>query len=1364
MTTGSASYLTELHRLLNQHFNLAEIQDLCFQLNVDYESVPGDEKPSRIRALLLALGRNGRLSELITLVQRERPNVDWPPVPDDFEMPESLVSGKSATPANQYHIYGDIVQGDKIEGDKVAGPKIQTQTYIEKQVNVSGVEITDIEDLPPEPCDPPCVPPYQGLPSFDVNDYERFFGRESLTIQLVNRLHDTRFLAVVGASGSGKSSVVRAGVVPVILGLHSLEDGSEPPLGQWQALIMTSTARPLTKLAVTLFPGDKAAQSELHDQMTDSRSSTALAAAIAKIAPNSSGHKLLLVVDQFEELFTLCKEADQRQMLVDNLLTAAEQLSQVRIVITLRADFYDQAIQLEGLEAKLEQQQAIVTQMRSEELKDAILKPAEIGNWQLQAGLTEQMLAEVGSEPGALPLLSHALLETWKRRRGRTMTLSGYVKAGGIKGAIAQTATQAYGSLTPDQQTIAKQAFLRLTELGHETQDTRRRVELAEIGLDENTRLVLKKLADARLITSDKDVIEVAHEALIREWKTLRGWLSDEREGLIIHRRLTNAAQTWQQKEKDPSYLYTGLRLTEAAQWAETNRNVLNDLESRFLETSLEAEEQRQRNRRLVQVGGAVVLAILIMLGIGVVLINNERNDAIEAKDQEEFARGTAEAAVTTESEARGTAVAAQATSDSNANLAATRQVEAKAISEAVSGVDLLDTDKELALLLTIHALQQYRSNIVDASLREVLSDPGYTTVFISDLNGRGYDDSMMAWSQDGDEVLAWIDSGQVVAINPHTQEERVILNNFQGDSSAPFLINNLLLQLQDIEPGVWPAARQWPDAVEEKYSNPDREFILVQEGTITQLKRIEDNESICEVTGIPLYYSLPWNVNGTQFFTHDQTVIDVWDSNCNHVSRLTGDAGAVAWAEWSANGEFIAGVSETGHGRVWHLEPILAPNILPDDWFGAWSPDGSLLATNSIIQEENDSDFLLPSEVDNSVWNIRIWNPVSQKTVVTIPYIDGGRLGISEWEPEDKLAVVLRESDKAEIWDTETWQLQTTLIGHQAAITDSLLTPDGSSAVTASEDGTVRIWDITNGELLIPPLAHPDAVTAVSLSPDGKQIATGSEDGFVRIWNIDMGELVTEMQGHTNTILSISWHPDGNRPLLLSEQADETILWDLTNGTRIPLLFENETSRDAYWNATGSFLAGVTRANDAVVWAVDDWSQPTRIGTRQAAWNHSLPASNLIATQDEDSSILVWDADSGQQVDVFSGHRGEIDDIQWNHNGHKLATVGVDATIHIWERGNPVALVVLNTVESGDPRGEWSADGRYFAHKTQGIGVTIYQIEGLSDIACDSAVRNLSRAEITQNEVNLSGEDVCPGKPVPGEHYDLPIVDSSKG
>ena len=311
----------------------------------------------------------------------------------------------------------------------------------------------------------------------------------------------------------------------------------------------------------------------------------------------------------------------------------------VTILITLRADFYAQVARFDGLREAVSQHQEFIGAMSRNELLRAIVQPLAQDHWKIQEGLVEVMLDDVGYEPGALPLLSHAMLETWKRRRGRTLTLSGYTEAGGVRGAIAFTAETVFCQrLTKEQQPIAQMIFIRLAELNEDSQDTRRRAEFSELitrSTDEPTiEAVLHILTDARLVTldtaepGDVKVIEVAHEALIREWPTLREWLAKDRQGLILHRQLTQDTQEWIKLEQDPGILYRGARLEAILAWAKNNPDQLSLQEQRFIETSQriaaqEAEQARRlarstRNQRIsILVIGSLVVAMVALVLTG---------------------------------------------------------------------------------------------------------------------------------------------------------------------------------------------------------------------------------------------------------------------------------------------------------------------------------------------------------------------------------------------------------------------------------------------------------------------------------------------------------------------------------------------------------------------------------------------------------------------------------------------------------------------------------------------------------------------------------------------------------------------------
>jgi hypothetical protein len=288
--------------------------------------------------------------------------------------------------------------------------------------------------------------------------------------------------------------------------------------------------------------------------------------------------------------------------------------SKLSLIIALRADYYASVLQYEELRPLLETQQKIIGTMSRTELRQTIERPAQLGGWQLQPGLVGALLQEVGKEPGALPLLSHALQETWARREGRMLTFAGYRDTGGIRNSIAQTADSVYANLSLEQQAIVRNIFLRLTALGEGTEDTRRRATLTELlssNADKEAVLnVLDLLAHKRLVILNEETghthAEVSHEALIREWPTLRTWLNENRNGLRIHRQLTEAAKIWGAHEEDTSYLYRGTRLAQVKEWVVQPEISLNTLELRFLNASQTAESQEtleretQRKRELV--------------------------------------------------------------------------------------------------------------------------------------------------------------------------------------------------------------------------------------------------------------------------------------------------------------------------------------------------------------------------------------------------------------------------------------------------------------------------------------------------------------------------------------------------------------------------------------------------------------------------------------------------------------------------------------------------------------------------------------------------------------------------------------------
>ncbi len=441
---------------------------------------------------------------------------------------------------------------------------------------------------------------------FDEADAELFIGREALTDKLTRRVlalvskttpEKIRFFAVVGASGSGKSSLVRAGLVSALRWNKACAG--------WPIHILTPTTHPLESLAVVLSSESLslASAAALIDNM--GRDQRALSLFFKRQLKVNSGTYALLVIDQIEELFSLCHSEEERQAFIGNLMTCAvDEAGQVIVVVTLRSDFYTHCSVYPQLRQALAAHQEYIGAMSSEEMRRAVEEPTLRGQWEFEPGLVDLILHDVGTEPGALPLLSHALLETWQRRHGRSMTLSGYSSSGGVRGAIAETAEAVFtDQFTAEQQAIARRIFLRLTELGDETSsgDTRRRATIKELihkrEETEVTWMVIQMLANARLVTTSDDSVQVAHEALIREWPTLRGWLEENRDNLRLHRQLTEAAAEWDVAGRQPDLLYRGARLVQAREWADSHADDLNTLEGAFLAAAVSLSDDEAAAR-----------------------------------------------------------------------------------------------------------------------------------------------------------------------------------------------------------------------------------------------------------------------------------------------------------------------------------------------------------------------------------------------------------------------------------------------------------------------------------------------------------------------------------------------------------------------------------------------------------------------------------------------------------------------------------------------------------------------------------------------------------------------------------------------
>lgn len=1327
-------HLSALREAILAKFNLEEVRTLVFDLSVNYDDLRGDTISAKVQALLEHLEKRGRVLDLLALLKQLRPKENW----DSFL-----------------------------------------------------------------PAQPDAHSPYKGLQFFDEEDADLFFGREQLTAELVDYLRNYRFLAIVGASGSGKSSVVRAGVIPKVKSGAIAEDGLRS--GTWKVHIITPTEHPLQTLATSLTHDSESVTAAItlaDDLRQDSRSLDIYVSRLLEGQPNSH---ILLVVDQFEELFTQCDDLEERRLFVENLVTAVTSGKQGRLllILTLRADFYAFAVQYESLRPLLETRQKIVGAMNQEELRQAIEGPAQETGWQLQPGLVDTMLQAVGREPGALPLLSHALQETWEQREGRVMTLAGYHAAGGVRRAIAQTADTVYARLTPEEQTIVRNIFLRLTELGEGTEDTRRRASLAELlpqgEMESAVQGLLDLLTRKRLVTLNEErsggdssqiYAEVAHEALIREWPALREWLDEDREGLLIHRRLTNAAQEWQENRQEASLLYRGLRLAEAEHWVQNNPHALSAQERIFLETSLEAEQKRQRNLRIFQIGMLVTLVIVIVLGLGAVFISSERNKAVLARETAVSAQSTSDANAQFSTTKEAEAIDARATSDANAALAMTHEAEAVvAEADAATSRDQAEQQRQIiSLIAQSQALMTQHlptdQDIVQARLLAVAASqidvedsnisfintwqerlarnwPKSNTPISSLADHTSWVNSV-AWNEEGTQLASGscgqrgdfsCVQGEIIIWDTTTWQPMTTLTDHSADvNSVAWNADGTRLASgsDDTNIIIWNTTTWQPVTI--LTGHLEQVFDLAWNDAGTRLASAGNNNQIIiwdTTTWQPVttlmdhsdaVYSVAWNKDGTRLASgsFDGNII-IWDTiTWQPVTTLNGHFGIVFDVAWNENGTRLASASDDTRIKIWDTTTWQLLTILSDDLTDgvlsiAWNEDGTRLASGSF------DDKVI-------IWDSATWQPVTALTGHT-----SGIFSVA-WNEDGTRLASGSDDTNIIIWNTATWRPATTLKNHTSNIWDVAWNRDGTQLASGLVDGSILIWDIATWQPIATLTNHRDRVYSVAWNADGTRLASGSEDTSVIIWDSATWQPVATLTDPTNPVSSVAWNGDGTQ--LASAMLDNSIIiWDTATWqpvTTLNLTHELDWVWSVAWNEDGTRLASGSE-DGIIIWNTTTWQSVTDLtnntsGVRSVAWNSD---GTMLASGSIDESIIIWNATTWQPITTLTGHNGNVFSVTWNRDGTRLASSSNNHKIILWDTASwqPVTTLIGNA--NGFINVAWTWDGTQLA---SGDDRNIIVWENADQVwfrrNCELAGRNFTPTEWQKVFGNEPYRIVCPQFP----------------
>jgi len=1069
--------------------------------------------------------------------------------------------------------------------------------------------------------------PYKGLQAFQETDADDFYGRETVVEQFITHLADNRFLAVVGPSGSGKSSVVKAGLIP------ALRQEALPGSDNWFMAEMVPGPHPFEELELALLPIAVDPPPSLLDPMR--KDERGLLRTIRRILPEKDG-VLLLVIDQFEELFTLVEDDKQRLYFLNSLVTALNApRSPLRLVVTLRADFYDRPLQIQPIAQLFKQYTEIILPLTQEELTWAIQEPARRVGVHLEAVATTAMLTEVADQPGALPLLQYALTELFEERQDNVMTLAAYRMLGGVSGALAQRAEEIYTGSDETEQEAIRQLFLRLVTLGEGVEDTRRRVLLSELEqisldmLDEPKSSIINRYGSFRLLTFDHDpltrepTVEVAHEALLREWPRLRRWLEQSRDDVRLQRSLATFAYEWAQNNEDDGFLLREGRLDLFAGWAATMDLALTPSEQAFLTASTIAREQREAaeqarqqreletaqqlaqtehqraeeqvaaaqnlRRRAAYLGAALAVAAILAIAalFAGIQANNNAETAVTnantaatqealAAAQAEEAQNNADLAATAEAQAvqsEGEALAQQATAEAEAIFRAT--AEAIAVAErntaeeqtrlstsrelALAALSNLNEDPELSILLALGALGTSHTAEAEEALHRAVQESQTRLLLRPNEEEPTLE---VLFSPDGLQLLTGVATGEAILWDVDTGEKLVTFDGHKED---------------------WVQASDISYVISPDYS-PDGKRVVTggEDGTV----RIWDPKNGQELMAIEAHED---RVDGVSFSPDGAKILTAsWDNT------------AKIWD--SETGELLLAVEEI-HPPTWDIPETGA-------WGAGYSPDGRRFATagtdglGKVWDAETGAELLVLAGHDAPLWDVA-------------------------FSPDGMLIATSSFSGEARIWDAETGKEIHNLVGHTSSLRELDFSHDGSLLGTASADGTAKIWDVASGEELTTLAGHKDRVMGIDFSPDGTEIATSSRDRTARIWEVSGGRESFALGVEIDGVLDVDYSPDGQRLA--------TIDWD--GLTQI-------------WNAfTGEELFTLE--------GHEDWSGKIEYSSD----------GKLLATASDDGTAIVRDAQTGELIYRLDGHEGEwVNDLAFNADGTLLATAGNDHYAVIWD------------------------------------------------------------------------------------------------
>ena len=1176
------------------------------------------------------------------------------------------------------------VDNVQVQGDDNIFNVIQGQVITLNQTRIIQIAVDEIKTRSLI-----LISPYKGLKKFEPEDKDRFFGRDQFLTGLVNQLEQTNLILLLGASGSGKSSVVRAGLIPWL----SRQFGN-----QLLVLSLTPDQDPFESLYVSLRQHYRQAQVAFVREATPDT--------WVKLLRLKGDAHWFVLLDQFEELFT-ASQPERRDRFIHSLLqlnTALEQTHDrsIKIVATMRADFLDRLSPYPALIKATDAHRPFIAEMQPDELRLAIEQPAAQHGVIFESGLAEEIIRDVQGQAGYLPLLQYSLNLLWNAEvnatqfSDRTLKRETYRRLGGVRGALQQHVDQVYSSLLPPEQLAAKQIFLKLVDVsgedatGADWKPVRRRAQWSEFANPTeqqvlltliNENLLVSSLSDktsAEQTQSSRSTVEIAHEVLLTSWPQLTDWIQDNRQAIADRSRICKDFQEWQTSHSDEDLLRGSVleRALELRKDAAFNQ-VLNGFDentNHFINasTSLRDRQRRQRDRQRRR--------ILIGLTIASVLITAFAVFAgmqwIEAEKQ--FILSTSKYATVLSSSDQGFKALV-------ASLRAGRELQ------HVSWLRLEPAVKHKVLMALEDSLYGVREfNTLEGHIGAVyglsFSPDGQT------LASAGEDGTVKLWNQQGKLLNSLpAHSGAMVygvGFSPDGQtlasanadgtiglwnRDGTFRKTLTGHSGAvyhvSFSADGQILASSSADKTI-------------KLWRPDGELLKTFTGHTDAVKDISfspDGQILASASA-------------------DKT-LKLWRADGTLLKTITDYNRPVLSVNFSPNGQVILATSEDGTIRFWTASGEERQRLFLEGivYHAIFSPDGQTIASGG-------GDTI-----------VQLWS-TNARLLQTFQGNTEGVLNVA-FSPDGQVLAASSEDGIIKLWKRSSIWAQT-LQGHGAEVNNVAFSPNGQTLASVSADKTIKLWS-RSGELLKTLAGHTDVIHGVSFSPDGQTIASASWDKTIKLWQVADGKLLKTFTGHTGRVYGISFSPNLAKPLLASSSNDGTIkLWNLNGILLNTLSGHTDVVHNVRFSPDGQTLASSSHDKTVKLWRVAD-GKLLRTLTGHANWVHQVgfsPDGKLLISASWDRTAKLWQVEDGKLLETFIGHTDKALGAGFSPDGQTIASSSEDKTIKLWQLDG--TLVATLRGHNGRVHNvNFSPDGKTLASASYDSTVTLWDLKKRDDL-----------------------------------------------